>query len=492
MLRVIRFLGILPVLLIPSAVSPPQVIPEAHEIPNWPAPPYWTPAAAKAPGVARTKSLTTASAPLPFIAITPCRQYDSRDFTPLPQDTSRAVLLSGAPCGIPSSAVAVSVNITLFNISGASGNGVFQVGTATAPTSAWINFPPTEVQRSNAGALPLDDSDEIWVRVQMGSGRLDFVVDVNGYYDGSGALQLSLGRRAALDQFWTPRNAGALGLTAVGSAPFGVRSDGTDLWVANDLDGTVSRVRGSDARLLETWTGAPHALAVLVAMGKVFVLGPQAAPGPPSPGVLYRIDPSQAAGAMTTVATGLGNGPQGITFDGARIWTANFDGSVSIVTPSATLPWAVTTVTAGFSRLQGAIYDGANVWVTDNGANTLLKLDNNGAILQTVAVGSGPYFPAFDGTKIWVPNFGSDSVSVVQASDGAVLATLGGNGLAAPFAAAFDGQRILVVHGTASLWKAADLTPLGSFATSSESFGVCSDGVNFWLTLNGTNQLARY
>src|SRR6266511_5652354 len=182
MLRVIRFLGILPVLLIPSAVSPPQVIPEAHEIPNWPAPPYWTPAAAKAPGVARTKSLTTASAPLPFIAITPCRQYDSRDFTPLPQDTSRAVLLSGAPCGIPSSAVAVSINITLFNISGASGNGVFQVGTAMDPTSAWINFPPTEVQRSNAGALPLDGAGQIWVRVLIRTGQFDFTVDVNGYY----------------------------------------------------------------------------------------------------------------------------------------------------------------------------------------------------------------------------------------------------------------------------------------------------------------------
>lgn len=39
--------------------------------------------------------------PYQFVTITPCRQYDSRNFTPLPQNTSRAVLMTGAPCGVP-------------------------------------------------------------------------------------------------------------------------------------------------------------------------------------------------------------------------------------------------------------------------------------------------------------------------------------------------------------------------------------------------------
>ncbi len=270
--RIIRFLGILPLLVL-SGASNRVDVPEAEQISNWPAPPYWTPSAVRAPGEARTESMSTTSAPLPFIAMTPCRQYDSRNFGPLPQNTSRAVVLSGAPCGIPASAAAVSANITIFNISAGS-NGVFQVGTATAPTSAWINFPPTEVQRSNAGALPLDDSDQVWVRVQMGSGQLDFIVDVNGYYDGGGSLQVSLSRRAILDQFWTSQNATVLGLTTVGANPVSVRSDGVDLWVANpNSGGTVSRVRGSDGRVLETWTGASLASGVLVAMGRIFVTG---------------------------------------------------------------------------------------------------------------------------------------------------------------------------------------------------------------------------
>jgi endosialidase-like protein len=178
--RFIRFLGVLPLLFV-SSPAPLQLIPEPHEIPNWPAPPYWTPPAVRAPGALRTQAISTTSAPLPFIAITPCRQYDSRNSTPLPNGLSRPVELSGAPCGVPASAVAFSVNITVFNIS-ATANGVFEVGASTDPTFAWINFPPTETQRGNAGALPVDDSDQLWVRVQMGSGQLDFVIDVNGYY----------------------------------------------------------------------------------------------------------------------------------------------------------------------------------------------------------------------------------------------------------------------------------------------------------------------
>jgi len=94
---------------------------------------------------------------------------------------------------------------------------------------------------------------------------------------------------------------------------------------------------------------------------------------------------NQMAGAATTVASNLGNIPFGnipfgIAFDGARIWTANASGSVSIVTPGATIPWTVTTVTTGFSEPGGALYDGASVSVTDITAGTLLKVDSAGAI----------------------------------------------------------------------------------------------------------------
>jgi DNA-binding beta-propeller fold protein YncE len=305
-----------------------------------------------------------------------------------------------------------------------------------------------------------------------------------------GALKRG-GRRAVLDQFWTTQNSTVLGLTTVGVGPRLLHSDGADIWVAN-ADGTVSRVRASDGKLIEAWTGATNADVVRVAMGKVLVTGFTI------PGNLYRIDPSQPAGAVTTVASTLGNTPAGIAFDGGRLWTANIGGgSVSIVTPGATIPWTVTTVAAGFTTPTDAMFDGSNIWISDSTAGKIFKLDAAGAILQTVTTGASPNGIIFDGSNIWVPNFAASTLSVVRASSGVVLATLTGNGLDGPGTPAFDGQRVLVTNITGnsvSLWKAADLSSLGNFSTglATTPLGACSDGIHFWITLQAVNKLARF
>ena len=301
---------------------------------------------------------------------------------------------------------------------------------------------------------------------------------------------LKRNKRAALRRFWTTQGSVNLGLTTAGSSPAFTESDGADVWVSSG--NTVLRVRGSDGRLLETWTGTGGAAGVLPAMGKIFVAGNQ------SPGKLYRIDPSQPPGLAFLIAE-VGTGPQGgITFDGGRIWTANqSSGSISIVTPTLSIPWTATTVTAGLTGPIGLLFDGAAVWATDLNAGTLVKLDPNGSVLQTVTVGAVPLYPAFDGANIWVPNNIDSTITVVRASNGSVLGTLTGNGMSLPFQAAFDSQRILVTNlsnNSVSLWKAADLSPIGNFSTgpASSPGGVCSDGVNFWIVLGGNGQLARF
>jgi hypothetical protein len=501
MVRAIRFLGVLPLLFVSGNAPRPLEIAEADAITNWPAPAFWTPAA-RAPRGARTDAVSVSSAPLPFIALTPCRVADTRGngFTgaygppSLAANATRSITIAGQ-CGVPATAAAVSFNFAALNIDAAGDLRIFAAGSGVSPVST-LNYNANTPNIANSAIVALGTGGAI--TVQADATGIDLIVDVNGYYDGSGSLQLSLSRRAALDQFWSPQNETAvgLGITAVGLGPKLVRSDGADLWVAGSTDGSVSRVRGSDGKLLETWTGAINAAGILVAMGRVFVSG-QVSPGFGSAGQLYLIDPSQTAGTVTTVASNLGIASSGIAFDGARIWTANTGGSVSIVTPGTSLPWTATTVTTGFSALNGALFDGANIWVTDTTAGTLLKLDSSGAILQTVKVGAGPFFPIFDGTNIWVPNNYLSSVSVVRASSGEVVATLTGNGLDGPTSAAFDGQRILITNtgNSVSLWKAADLTPLGSFAfgpNSTGPFGACSDGINFWITLYFQAKLARF
>jgi len=290
-------------------------------------------------------------------------------------------------------------------------------------------------------------------------------------------------KRAALDQFWVSP---ALGSATVGPNSVGIRSDGTDVWVADATDGNVRRIRGSDMKVLDTWTGAANARGVLCAAGKVAITSAD------TPGKLYFIDPLQPPGAVITLATNLGNFAKGLAWDGTHLWTAN-NGSVSIVTPTDTPPWTVMTVTAGFNSMAGPTFDGTNIWVANASLNTLLKLNSSGGILQTVTVGSGPGFPLYDGTNLWVPNGNDATISVVRPGSGAVLATLTGNGLSQPNQAAFDGQRVLVTSlnsNNVSLWKAADLTPIGFYDIGGTSNRICSDGTNFYISSG--NKVIRF
>ena len=97
--------------------------------------------------------------------------------------------------------------------------------------------------------------------------------------------------RAALGRWWRDdsRLYGPLSVR-----PAGIKSDGQDLWVADLSDDKVLRVRASDGKLLETWTGAGAAYRVLVARGYVFVTDISTVPGR-----ICRIDPSLPAGPVS-------------------------------------------------------------------------------------------------------------------------------------------------------------------------------------------------
>ena len=289
-------------------------------------------------------------------------------------------------------------------------------------------------------------------------------------------------RRAALNIRWNAETYHAMDSIPM-SRMHRVQSDGADLWVSTDS--TLQRVRASDGTRLEEYTGVTsQGRGVLVAGSLVFVVGR-------SPGKLYFVHrhghQDTTVIEYSTVPDSLPNFLDGIAFDGLRLWIGSQSGAITLVridTRDASI------VTTGFTQPRNLIYDGTKMWASDFGSGNLFKLDSNGAILQTVAVGSGPLAMAFDGTNIWVPNYLSNSVSVVRAVGGlagTVLATLTGNGLDHPSAVAFDGERMLVTNEDArsiSLFRATDLAPIVSVPSLLEykPVGACSDGLNFWIT----------
>jgi DNA-binding beta-propeller fold protein YncE len=97
-----------------------------------------------------------------------------------------------------------------------------------------------------------------------------------------------------------------------------------------------------------------------------------------------------------------------------------------------------------------------------------------------------------------VPNSGSNSISVVQASTGDIVATISQDAfkmLDFPQAATFGGERILVTNlNSVTVFKAADLSLIGnlSLGSGNNPVGACSDGINFWVLLDGMSELLRF
>jgi hypothetical protein len=297
-------------------------------------------------------------------------------------------------------------------------------------------------------------------------------------------------RRAAVGEWSIPKRVEELNPTTVGDHPISPCFDGEDIWVPNFGGDTVTRVHASDGRVLGTWTGAVKATSTIAAAGFIYVVGES------DPAKIYRINPSFSPGTVTEVASSnVGILPDGITYDGFYIWTANNGGSpgAGTITKYDIVNHFEGTFIGTFNRASGICFDGTSLWVSDSGDDKLYRFNpTTGSVTETIDVGNIPTNsrPAFDGSNIWVPVL--DGVSVVSTSTPArIVATLTGNGLdGSNHSAAFDGERVLVTNesnDSVSLWKATSLTPLGTLVLGSTKHpqGVCSDGLHFWITVNG-------
>ena len=290
-----------------------------------------------------------------------------------------------------------------------------------------------------------------------------------------------------MDQFWTSQNSSVLGLTTVGTTPNYLRSDGTDVWVSNSPR-TISRVRASDGKLLETWTGAAAAREQLVGDGENLRGGIwQPRPALPDRSLTAgrtRDDGREHAGCV----------PFGIGFDGGRIWTANngrvrFDRDARRDDP-----------VDGHDRHRGLDNpSGSSTTAATSGSRT-----KRGDAAQARRRGSDPpdghpwRGSAVSGLRR-LEHLGSRrghaEGAVVRASTGALLATLTGNGIASlrggvrrPADPGRDSrQRRFALEG-------GRLEPIGAFPLGAgvDARGACSDGVNFWIAFHTPGQIARF
>jgi hypothetical protein len=135
------------------------------------------------PATTATTCQAIPPAPLDFFTLPPCRLVDTRiDVPALQPGAQRAFVLTGA-CGVPSTARALSVNVTAIQAAAPGFLSLFPGNLASAPQVSSINF-ATGLSRANNAIVHLASDGTGRILVLNGSSAaVDMVLDVNGYFE---------------------------------------------------------------------------------------------------------------------------------------------------------------------------------------------------------------------------------------------------------------------------------------------------------------------
>jgi YVTN family beta-propeller protein len=138
---------------------------------------------------------------------------------------------------------------------------------------------------------------------------------------------------------------------------------------------------------------------------------------------------------VDSVAVGLNPGGVAVAPDGKRVYVANYGdgnggGSVSVIDTTTTHNSVIDTVPIGQTPAIDVTValDGKRVYVTD-GFESLMVIDTTTkphSIINTVTVGDSPYGVAVtpDGKRVYVANYSSSSVSVIDTATNNLVDTV--------------------------------------------------------------------
>ena len=268
-----------------------------------------------------------------------------------------------------------------------------------------------------------------------------------------------------------------LSLFTVGTAPQGIASDGTYLWVSNSADNTVTKI------LPPTFSGAvagnqPLGIAVDAA-GNVWtansadntvtkisvagaVLGTFAVGTAPNLGCYdattnsiwtcnsrsNNVTKLDATTGATIGTYAVGTSPSDACTDGTNIWVTN--SSDNTVTQITAATGAVVGTHATGLEPTAILYDGTDLWITDYSGGTVTKLDDTGALIGNYPVGTNPNAITLDGSgNLWIVDSGSDNITVLDSTGGPV----GNFPIVLPKSIHFDGTYIWVGCGARPTYK---------------------------------------
>ena len=251
------------------------------------------------------------------------------------------------------------------------------------------------------------------------------------------------------------------GAAASFSSPFGITTDGTNLYVADTSNSTIRKI--------------------VIATGAVSTLAGTA-------GITGSADGTGAAASF--------NSPFGITTDGINLYVADqfnhtirkiviATGAVTTLAGTAGITGIAdgTGAAASFNFPFGITTDGINLYVTDSSSNTIRKIVIATGVVTTLAGTAGnagstdgtgaaasfasPYGITMDGVNLYVVDSGNATIRKIVIATGAVT----------------------TLAGTAGTTGSADGT--GAAASFDSPFGITMDGINLYVADTGNATIRK-
>jgi YVTN family beta-propeller protein len=191
---------------------------------------------------------------------------------------------------------------------------------------------------------------------------------------------------------------------AVGRGPAAVAAGAGSIWVADALDGTVSRIdRDSDPVTVRKFEVGGEPTALAFAAGSLWVANGESR-------TVAQIDPGTN---RVTHPLHVGNASRGIAAAGDSLWvTSAIDGAVRRID----LDHATVSRPIPVGANPTAIAAGADaIWVASEEAGTITRLDpRTREVAKVISVGNGPSAVAVGAGAVWVVNRSDGTVSRID------------------------------------------------------------------------------
>jgi YVTN family beta-propeller protein len=200
----------------------------------------------------------------------------------------------------------------------------------------------------------------------------------------------------------------------VGRGPAGVTVGGGEVWVANELDGTVSEINPDAGQQVATIPVGIGPNAITFGYGSVWVANV-------TDDTLSRID---AASGNVIATIPLGSAPDGVAAGAGAVWVISQQvGELAGIDPADNRPSLAIPVG---QRPVGLAVGAGSVWVADAGG-ALWRFDPRTRQVRTIKVGGAPASVAYSGGALWVADSLKGSVSRIDPATGAAQSIRIGN-----------------------------------------------------------------